>query len=474
MLKRQTRFLALLLALVTALSLAAPVRAEAAALKQGSSGREVKQLQQNLIGLGFLEGNADGAYGGMTQSAVKAFQAEFGLAPDGNAGEATQAAVRNAVVRLQVELQRAGYAPGAADGNFGSKTEKALEKYQKNHELQVTGCADQATWSSLDQNSAGIQGGASARTAAQVKQLQQALIGLGYLQGTADGAYGSMTREAVRQYQKAYGLGADGSAGPDTMTSLKNTVTALQSDLSRRGFYSGTVDSSFGSGTRAAVKAYQQAVGLDQTGVAGSRTMEKLCGYALGGSEAQVQGPWKTWIDSLYQDGDYREIIYRSGGKKSTTVEKSGCAGVALAMGLNALLETGKYNGQNVMQWFADNGYYYGNGTYQEGIWKYPRKLGLKSAYCDTAKDLIDHLKKDRLAVALIKDKTGDEFFTYAESRGHFILISGYREQNGVDQIFVNNPLSWKSSKWFDVEDLMDNACNDWQGYENSFVVIYK
>ena len=126
------------------------------------------------------------------------------------------------------------------------------------------------------------------------------------------------------------------------------------------------------------------------------------------------------------------------------------------------------------MQWFANNGYYYGSGTYQEGIWKYPRNLGLNSTYCDTAKDLIAHLKKGRLAVALIKDKTGDEFFTYAGSKGHYILVSGYREFNGEDQVYINNPLSWKSSKWFDVEDLMDNACNDWQGYENSFVVIYK
>ena len=73
-----------------------------------------------------------------------------------------------------------------------------------------------------------------------------------------------------------------------------------------------------------------------------------------------------------------------------------------------------------------------------------------------------------------IREKTGDEFFTYAGSKGHYILVSGYREFNGEDQVYINNPLSWKSSKWFDVEDLMDNACNDWQGYENSFVVIYK
>ncbi len=256
--KRSVLFL---LALVTVLGLLPVGSAQAAAMKQGSRGNEVKYLQKNLIGLGYLDGKADGSYGSKTRKAVEAFQAEFGLKVDGSAGEATQAAVYNAVVRLQVELKNAGFAPGSADGHFGSKTQKALKEYQKDRGLEVTGEANAKTWASLDKESLGIRGGASARTAAQVKQMQQALIGLGYLDGKADGAYGPKTREAVRQFQKAYGLSADGSAGPDTMTALKNAVTALQSDLARQGCYGGTVDSAFGKGTQAAVKAYQKRWG---------------------------------------------------------------------------------------------------------------------------------------------------------------------------------------------------------------------
>ena len=96
------RVVTLLLALVTVLSLLPLASTQAATLKQGSKGTDVKQLQKNLIGLGFLEGSADGSYGAKTKAAVKKFQAEFGLSPDGNAGDATQAAVENAVVRLQV------------------------------------------------------------------------------------------------------------------------------------------------------------------------------------------------------------------------------------------------------------------------------------------------------------------------------------------------------------------------------------
>ena len=465
------RVVTLLLALVTVLSLIPLASTQAATLKQGSKGTEVKQLQKNLIGLGFLEGSADGSYGSKTKAAVKKFQAEFGLSPDGYAGDATQAAVENAVVRLQVELKNAGFAPGTPDGHFGSKTKTALKKYQKDRGLEETGVADIATWKAINRSSSGIQAGVGAKTAAQVKQLQQALIGLGFLTGKADGVYGSKTREAVRSFQRAYGLGADGSAGPDTMTALKNAVVAIQNALARKGYYSGKIDSSFGGGTKSAVKAYQRAVKLSETGVAGSATMKKLLGYALGGSETADEDRYKTWIDPLYQDTDFSKFYYNN-RTKWKTVKTSGCAGVSMAMALNALLDTGKHTGQSVMQWYADHGYYLGSGTYHSGVLKYPRTLGLNSTYCSKKSEVVSHLKKDRLAVVLIKDKTGDEFFTYHESSGHYILLSGYRVKDGEEQVFVNNPLSWKESKWFDLDDVMANAIirRDFE----PFVIIYK
>ena len=458
-----------LLALVTVLSLLPLHHADAASMKQGSKGTTVKQLQKNLIGLGYLDGTADGSYGSKTRRAVEAFQADFGLKADGTAGEATQTAVYNAVVRLQVELKNAGYAPGTADGHFGSKTRKALEKFQKDEELEITGEMNKATWAAMDRASTGIRGGAAARTAEQIKRMQQALIGLGYLSDKADGVYGSKTREAVRQYQKAHGLTADGSAGSKTMTSLKNTVTALQSDLARKGYYSGKIDSSFGKGTQSAVKAYQKKNGLDQTGVAGASTMKKLYGYALGVEEETQK--WKIWIDALYQDTDYSKFWYND-RTMSKTVKTSGCAGVSTAMALNALLDTDKYTGQNVMQWFADHGYYKGSGTYHTGVERYPEVLGLNTTLTSKGSQLVKYLKKGAVAVVLIKDKTGEELFTYHESNGHYILVSGYQVKNDVEQVYVNNPLSWKESRWFDLKDLMANAIirSDF----DPIVIIYK
>ena len=138
---------------------------------------------------------------------------------------------------------------------------------------------------------------------AAVKQLQTALNNSG--DGLAvDGIYGAKTADAVKAYQRDFGLGVDGSAGKNTMVSIKNTVVTLQSDLTRKGYSTKGIDGIFGGGSKSAVKAYQRAVGIDATGIAGSKTMKKLYGFALGGNqsgEANVK-TWQTTIKPLYQD----------------------------------------------------------------------------------------------------------------------------------------------------------------------------
>ena len=450
--------------------------ASAATYKQGSSGEKVRDIQENLIGLGYLEDDADGDFGPRTTEAVKAFQADFGLAVDGSAGKATQTALRNAVVRVQVELKKLGYDPGGADGHFGPRTASAVKAFQKKLGLKQTGTADAATRKAIDDRSGGMQSGTAiprGSSGTQVKYLQQALTGLGFSAGTVDGHYGSMTEAAVREFQDAYGLTVDGKAGRLTMTALKNTVVALQSDLARKGYESGTINGVYGNGTKSAVKSYQKYHGFTVSGVAGPTTMRNLYGYSMGGSDTAGE-TYKVWIDPLYQDTDTSTFTYYNKGKKTTTIRKSGCAGVALAMVVNALKETDRYNSRDVMQWMADNSYYWGEGTKQSGLRYYSRSQGLSADYCDSASQLISHLKQGHLAIALVKDKTGEETFVKSASRGHYIVVSGYRQSNGADQVFINNPLSYKSSRWFDIDELMANCINENEYYANSFVVIYK
>ncbi len=55
----------------------------------GSTGNEVKAIQQELKDRGLYTGSVDGIFGKATQAAVKKFQTQQGLASDGIAGPAT-------------------------------------------------------------------------------------------------------------------------------------------------------------------------------------------------------------------------------------------------------------------------------------------------------------------------------------------------------------------------------------------------
>lgn len=75
----------------TAAPTSAPTSEAARTLKKGSTGADVKKLQQALIDLGYLSDTADGTFGAKTQDAVTLFQSVNGLDADGLAGAKTQA-----------------------------------------------------------------------------------------------------------------------------------------------------------------------------------------------------------------------------------------------------------------------------------------------------------------------------------------------------------------------------------------------
>lgn len=61
--------------------------------KYGSSGEEVKQIQQKLKSWGYYNGNVDGIFGSKTLEAVKTFQRKNGLTADGIVGLKTLSAL---------------------------------------------------------------------------------------------------------------------------------------------------------------------------------------------------------------------------------------------------------------------------------------------------------------------------------------------------------------------------------------------
>lgn len=69
----------------------------------------------------------------------------------------------------------------------------------------------------------------------EVRQIQKKLKELGYYTGSVDGIYGSGTQKAVKAFQKNCGITADGIAGPKTLKylGLSSTSSSSQSGYSQ-------------------------------------------------------------------------------------------------------------------------------------------------------------------------------------------------------------------------------------------------
>lgn len=306
-------------------------------LQAGSSGAKVKTLQQRLISLGWLVGTPTSKYDGGTEAAVIAFQKKTsGLYDDGVAGpetlkklysngaakSSTPAAsvgielrygAEGAAVRaLQTRLKALGYLKGSPDGTFGDRTRNALIDFQLNNSLSGDGVASVKTLNKLysqdalkaGQYTAGSTGNNTNTTLKEgsegldVTNLQKRLQKLGYYDGPISGVYNSLTKEAVKVFQKKNGLKADGVAGKSTLELLYssaakaegdmassfdplkkgdkgNSVVEMQQVLKRLGYLE-EVTGVFDDATYWAVKAFQERNGLKSTGTADSATQVKL------------------------------------------------------------------------------------------------------------------------------------------------------------------------------------------------------
>ena len=118
------------------------------------------------------------------------------------------AAGESAVADLQQRLVELNYLAGAPDGQFGKKTEDALKRFQRMNGLAETGVVDAATELALKSAIAVPMPTPEPTPLAKgakgdgVKEIQEALRILGFMDGKADGDFGGGTDKALKLYQK--------------------------------------------------------------------------------------------------------------------------------------------------------------------------------------------------------------------------------------------------------------------------------
>jgi peptidoglycan hydrolase-like protein with peptidoglycan-binding domain len=217
--------------------------------KDGSKGKAVEEIQQQLKKLGLFPGEITGFFGPQTETAVKKFQLKRGLHADGVVGTGTykylfesasktqSSSVKTtsdtkhviSIKDIQTALKTLGYYTGKVDGVTGSDTENAIIKFQKANKLTADGVVGNGTSKLLlaaaDKTTKSVSVSSNALS---IKEIQTALKKLGYFSGTVDGITGSKTEAAIKKFQKANKLTADGVIG----TATKNKLVAAASSSS--------------------------------------------------------------------------------------------------------------------------------------------------------------------------------------------------------------------------------------------------
>jgi len=332
---------------------AAEVEVAVTGLSVGSRGDAVVALQRALLAHGVeVVGGADGAFGPMTLAAVNAFQRSVGLPETSSVDDGTATALGlvdspmvgltrgargEAVVQLQRLLISLGQDPaGGADGIFGPGTEAALRNVQSAFGLTASGMVDETTAARLLSGNAPAPAPAPAPEApaessapeveapaapapsdspliglkygdwgGNVTTLQEQLIASGRaLRGGADGLFGLVTMNALKDFQAANGLEVTGRVNDATAQALASnsadrsaaaasnpytqlvglrpgalggSVEALQQRLLDLGVQvRGGVDGIFGPATANSLKAFQTQRGLPADGVVDNATAEAL------------------------------------------------------------------------------------------------------------------------------------------------------------------------------------------------------
>jgi len=232
----------------------------------------VLEVQTLLAKKGFDVGELDGVYGHYTKQAVIDFQkSQKNLVVDGIPGGKTLALLRNS-------------------SGVASTTKSTEQNTPNNSQLNNQPSSQNNNQTNRDNSDRGgqpviVTNNPQITESGDMGNLQMLLKQRGFYRGEIDGQKGQSTTDAISKAQRAYGLVADGFAGPLTIRALlaggndialaqpmfkrspKNQdVLEIQKLLKERGFYDEALNGLYNLQTKASVFQAQLAYSQSATG----------------------------------------------------------------------------------------------------------------------------------------------------------------------------------------------------------------
>ena len=274
---------------------------------------KITEIQQTLAKLGYYTYEVTGYYGEATTAAVKDFQAKAGIEVTGNVDEATWNAIfadsapvkynsyksgdydeeQTGIKDIQDKLVALSYLTAGEyeEGKFDGNTVIAMQLFQSANGIEATGEADFNSQLVLFSGSAVENPNAGAviygMSGSAVTKLQERLKALRYTTDEPTGIFDDATLKAVNAYQKNAGLEVSNSLSAEELKVLYSDkavksedydnlqvgyngsdVKSLEGDLTKLGYYEGTITGEFNDELETAVQDYQKENKLEANGVA--------------------------------------------------------------------------------------------------------------------------------------------------------------------------------------------------------------
>lgn len=241
-------------------------------LSLSDTGRAVEALQRHLKAVGVLAGPVSGTFDDATRQAVLAFQKAKGIQQSGIVGPKTLRALRkhnlfvkdgfetsarlgqrgSDVLSAERKLAKLGFRTGKVDGIFDRDTLEAVRRYRKaDHEVPDEGNASgKVFYRELR------------RASKRYEHAPWRRREIGHL-----GRHRRLDELTERLAGKGGGLG---------LSDKGRAVLNVERHLEAAGYELGKPNASFGSRTEAAVRAFQRASKLPETGRVDAKTWAKL------------------------------------------------------------------------------------------------------------------------------------------------------------------------------------------------------
>ena len=274
---------------------------------------KITEIQQTLAKLGYYTYEVTGFYGEATTAAVKDFQAKAGIEVTGNVDEATWNAIfadsapvkynsyksgdydeeQTGIKDIQDKLVALSYLTAGEyeEGKFDGNTVIAMQLFQSANGIEATGEADFNSQLVLFSGSAVENPNAGAviygMSGSAVTKLQERLKALRYTTDEPTGIFDDATLKAVNAYQKNAGLEVSNSLSAEELKVLYSDkavksedydnlqvgyngsdVKSLEGDLTKLGYYEGSITGEFNDELETAVQDYQKENKLEANGVA--------------------------------------------------------------------------------------------------------------------------------------------------------------------------------------------------------------